>query len=172
MIWKRAEIGIVLLGGSFPVFLFLFTFSPLGSLLTDLYMSGRLDDYTLSVLTNIPVCVLGVAGLSLYIAGREDFLKSLGRDKIASLVFVFLGVLLILLGIWFSLWNYGVLEYYSEKNPWKPMAGERLLGYLLPFGWCVLWLISGVLWIADGFKSGRKQDRDTNCKPYAKMRAH
>lgn len=155
---KRAVIGIVLLVGSFPFFIFLFTLTPLGYLLVKLYWSHQINDFTLSIITNIPKDVLGISGLALYIAGRKDFLKCLDKDKGLSLAFVILGGFLTSLGVWFSLWNYGILEYYSGKIPGKPMTGERLLGYLLPFGWSVSWLISGVLWLADGLECARERD--------------
>ena len=152
MIWKRAEIGILLLPcGSLASF-FLFNFGPLGDLIGNLYMSYQIDNLTLSIIKIGPYVASAIAGFALYISGRKEFLNHVKGDKITSVSLMILSMVQIITSVFLNLLICALFNYYNTKIPGHPLTGGKLVGYLLPFGWSVLWLILGLLWLADGTK--------------------
>ena len=95
-----------------------------------------------------PLIALNVAGLALYFGDRKTFWKINTKPRVLSTV---VGSILVFLGGLLSWFHYSMALYESTKHgpPW-----DKPLGYILAenspyFVLFALWLLSGVILLAD-----------------------
>ena len=151
----RIEIALLLLGLS--VLGFVFWVLPFEALLTALgvaeqwYGPSAFSEFILNAMLSLPSIALAVSGLILYFRGRRMFWKTGNSRYSVEWVLVSVGLLLVVVGVLFTLQTYSVSVYYAGK-PNRP--GKTLEEYLffrnLPFFvWFGLLTIAGIVLLAD-----------------------
>lgn len=143
---RTGEFGIILMACSaIAAFLWWYT---VGYLFLMWYWSYQISFFTFSLLMVSPLTALNVAGLAVYFKDRKTFWKISRRPMVLSTL---IGAILVFLGGLLSWFHYSMSLYASTKHgpPW-----DEPLGYILAeaspyFVLSALWLISGVILLAD-----------------------
>ena len=143
---RTGKFGIILMACS-PIVAFLWWYS-VGYLFLMWYWSYQISYFTFSLLMVSPLTALNVAGLALYFWKRKIFWEINRKPRVLSTV---VGSILVFLGGLLSWFHYSMSLYASTKHgpPW-----DEPLGYILAeaspyFVLSALWLISGVILLAD-----------------------
>ena len=90
--------------------------------------------------------ILTVAGIIMYIAGRNKFLDQKQNRRITLPLMMNLGLILIVEGIFFSI----ITGLGPEKYEWTL---KSLLDFSLYVGWYLSRIFSGLLFLIDGFRT-------------------
>lgn len=141
----KAEIGIILLACAIPAYiLVIMVVNPWAyRLLPSIAFKN------IYVLLN----VLTISGLIIYIVGRKKFLTRTKNHRIAPVLSLFLGSLLLVLGLYASLASFVLIGYYHHKVVDIGISYSDIFIKEFPsLFWFVLWTISGVILIVDSWK--------------------
>jgi hypothetical protein len=153
----KAEVGLILLG--FSVLAFGFWLMPIEAFLSMQRLTPEtlpIPEIALDTILSSPSILLAIGGLVQYVRGRRAFWK-MNRGFSAQLLLSSGGIILLLLGAFFSWSTYEVSAYYAGK-PTRP--GKTLAEYLVKnvpyFVWFTLWIIAGTVLLVDSFSHKRE----------------
>ena len=112
------------------------------------YLSYQIPYFTFSLLMVSPSAALDVAGLALYFRDRKTFWKINRKPRVLSAV---IGSILVFLASLLSWFHYSMSLYASTKHgpPWNEPLGYILAEASPYFVLSALWLVSGVILLAD-----------------------
>jgi len=147
---NKSKIGLVLVVVGVIV-TFLWWYSA-GYVFLSWYWSYRISFPIFATLMVIPSVGLTVAGLALYLTGRNEYWKAAQRRRgLLSL----LGLALMLLGAFFSWWFYAFAVYAADKL--GPPYAKPVTHYLATsspyFILFALWIVSGLMIFADAIEA-------------------
>jgi membrane-associated HD superfamily phosphohydrolase len=148
--YKSAEIGIILIASNIPAFFFLSL--GLWPLFQELHLFRVISEWGLFLI----LCV----GLAFYIWGRKEFWNRVEHRKV-SILLVILGPVLTVLGVRFSFSIYNVSLYLASKPSGRPFSVE-LANNFSALIWFILWIMSGIVLLYDGYKQARKVNGNEN----------
>lgn len=144
---RCAQIGILLNAGSVIVGLFWGFY--MGSLFVTWYLSHQISELTFNTLGSSPSIALTVAGLAIYIFGRNEFRKRSNKHRNIPILLLFTSSFIFVFGAFMGLSAYIVMRYNARKVAPFEITLSGIIPYFPWLLWSALLVISGIIFIID-----------------------
>lgn len=158
MLIEKRRVGIRLL--AFSILTYFIKVWIFNSIRWSIPFWANTPEFEWSMTTHAPISALAILGLALYIVGRKGLPDGMSKHQADALPTLVFGSILLALGLYFGLAAYSIPRYLAGKLNIPGMLEKIYIEYSPMFVWIILWAVSGIFLVFDGWKGLKATNRN------------